>query len=45
MSANLKTRQRCSHCKQFVYRFLCGNVVDYSHNPNKLGAVPCRPSK
>lgn len=39
---NLKRRQRCQKCHEYVYRFHCGNIVDWSHNPNHLGATSCQ---
>jgi hypothetical protein len=35
-------RLTCTHCGQPVFRFVTGNLVDWSHNPAKIGAVPCQ---
>lgn len=31
----------CEHCGEALIRVTVGNVVDYSHNPNKTGSTSC----
>lgn len=35
-------RKRCTHCGLPLFRFVVGNLVDWSHNPNAVGGVPCQ---